>query len=335
MNQVLIPAAAPSRRVSPPPAGGVIHMLAGETMGTTWCVKLADLPSVNTTRLLKRIQGILDRVTAQMSPWREDSDLCRFNRARPGAWMKLPEEFFEVLSYALDVARATNGAFDPTVGPLVNGWGFGPAPRGGSFPDEAEVRWWRKGCGWRRLELDYRERRARQEGGISLDLCAIAKGFAVDLVARDLDRLGWDHYLVEVGGELRGRGVKPDSSPWWVELELPHGAPPQFARSLVALEGASVATSGDYRRYFEARGRRYSHTIDPRSGYPAQNGVVSTTVLARECMAADAWSTALTVLGVETAVPLADRLGLAARFICRDGDHWRLHTTRAYREMLE
>jgi thiamine biosynthesis lipoprotein len=334
MREVLIPVDAPLRRISRPAPGGAVHALAGETMGTSWSVKLVERPDARAGRIEQRVQCILDRVVGQMSPWREDSDLCRFNRAAPGSWVRLPEEMFAVLAYALDVARATNGAFDPTLGALVNGWGFGPSPPGPALPDDGSVRRWLAHCGWRRIELDHQQRLARQDGGISLELGAIAKGYSVDLVARELDRLGWNHYLVEVGGELRGNGLKPDASPWWVELELPPGAHGLLPQSIVALESFSVATSGDYRRYYEVDGRRYAHTIDPHTGYPEDRGIASVTVVSRDCMAADAWSTALTVMGVQAGLALADRLGLAARFLCRNPAAWTLHASNAWLEML-
>ena len=177
----------------------------------------------------------------------------------------------------------------------------------------------------RRLELDLPARRARQPGGLQLDLSAIAKGYGVDRLARYLDSQGIHHYLVEVGGELRGAGSKPDGQPWWVMLEQVDGAADSAdnarhpAEMLLALHGLSVATSGDYRRFFQDGTARFSHTIDPRSGMPIANQLASVTVVHAECMAADAWSTALTVLGVEAGLALAEEQGLAARFLQRDG----------------
>lgn len=335
MREVLIPPASTTRSIRPPAAGQIVHTLAGETMGTTWCVKLAGPPGGCAQRLEPRVQLLFDRVVAQMSPWREDSDLCRYNRAPAGTWVPLPGEMFAVLAFALEVARATGGAYDPAVGALVNGWGFGPSPGGGALPDRELLRSWRMNCGWRRVQLDHGRRLARQDGGVLLDLCSIAKGFAVDLVARELDRLGCDSYLVEAGGELRGRGVKPDSSPWWVELETPPDAAGRLSPAIVALAGISIATSGDYRCYFDAGGRRYAHTIDPHAGCPVQNNLASVTVMTGECMAADAWSTALTVMGVEQGLALAERLGLAARFVCRADPGWTVHTSPSYDAMLD
>ena len=173
-----------------------------------------------------------------------------------------------------------------------------------------------------------------QPGGVQLDLSAVAKGYGVDRLAFYLKSQGVQHYLVEVGGELRGAGLKPDGQPWWVVLEQVPGADGAEAADelVLALHGLSVATSGDYRRYFERDGRRYSHTIDPRNGVPIANDLASVTVVHPQCMAADAWSTALTVLGAEQGLRLAERLGLAARFVARSGAE---HLSTHLRNMLD
>jgi thiamine biosynthesis lipoprotein len=191
----------------------------------------------------------------------------------------------------------------------------------------------RRSAGWRRLDIDPARRALRQPGGLALDLSAIAKGFGVDLVARRLEALGIVDHLVEVGGELRGAGVKPDGQPWWVELEHPEGAR-RGERTLLALHGLSVATSGDYRRWFDHGGTRYSHTIDPRDGRPIRHGLASVTVIHADCMRADAWSTALAVLGPDAALALADRLRLTARLLLRAGDGFVERRSAAFDALL-
>jgi thiamine biosynthesis lipoprotein len=261
------------------------------------------------------LQQTLDRVVAQMSHWREDSEISRFNRAATDTWHALPEEFFTVLECAMDLARSTGGAFDPAIGTLTRLWGFGPDGRHGEPPAITDIISARETCGWQRLTLDAETKRARQ-GGIELDLSGIAKGFAVDQLADYLTGLGVDHYLVEVGGELRGRGCKPDGNPWWVAIDQP-GITGGAGQTIAALHDFAVATSGDCYRYFDHAGRRYSHTLDPRSGHPIDNDIASVTVFHPLCMKADAFATALTVLGPADGLEYARRYNIAALFTVR------------------
>lgn len=326
MRRVLLPQHI-SDQLAPP--GAAIRDLRGLTMGTSWSVRLVEsaMPGrAGSADLQQGLQQQLDLVVAQMSHWSDASDLGRFNRAEPGSWHSLPAAFCEVLGFAMHVSQASGGAYDPCAGALVNLWGFGPRHRydepGFLPPKDDTLALLLLQRQRRRLELDLPARRARQPGGLQLDLSAVAKGYGVDRLARYLDSQGIGHYLVEVGGELRGAGSKPDGQPWWVMLEQVDGAdatkhPPEL---LLALHGLSVATSGDYRRFFQDGTVRFSHTIDPRSGMPIANQLASVTVVHAQCMAADAWSTALTVLGPDAGMALAEEQGLAARFLRRDGD---------------
>ena len=305
MTRVLVPLLAepPAR-----PIGGAVLTLGGETMGTTWSVKLVAPATAKAAALTAMAQAELDAVVGEMSPWEPHSDLSRFNRAEAGTWTALPPAFAKVLRRALEIAEATDGAFDPTLGALVDLWGFGPGPFSGAPPEAEELAEARETTGWRRLTLN--GDRLLQPGGLTLDLNGIAKGFAVDRVAAALDRAGARSYLVEIGGELRGTGAKPDGQPWWVELERPPAAN-ESGRTLVALHGLSVATSGDYRRFFEHDGRRYAHTLDPATAAPVAGGAVSVTVLADSCLRADAYATALTVMAPDAALAFAAEHGLA------------------------
>ena len=271
-----------------------------------------------------------------MSHWQPDSVLSRFNAAPPGSWQPLPAELYQVLEIADAIGRDSSGACDVTMGELVGLWGFGPAIswRDPDFrpPAPAQIAAALERCGAARIRLDPQTRSARQPGGLKLDLSGIAKGYAVDQIAGRLSREGFDHHLVDVGGELRGTGIKPDGQPWWVELETPRPAATAAAAAAaatattgqaatrLALCGLSVATSGDYRRCYELKGRRYAHTLDPRTGYPLDNEVAAVTVIARDAVIADALATSLMVLGSEIGPGWADARGIAARWLRRDSD---------------
>ena len=309
-------------------AGAVPAALAGATMGTTWSARLALPPGLAPAVARAAIQQALDGVVAQMSTWDDASDLSRYNRAERG-WQVLPADCFHVLRHALRLAADTGGAYDPTVGPLVNAWGFGPPPHASEPPAASAIDALRQRCGWQRIRLDEPARRAWQPGGAYLDLSAIAKGYGVDRAARALDDAGVTHYLVEVGGELRARGWRPDGRPWRVAIEVPDGSD-DHALAL-ALQSGGIATSGDYRRYRRAAGGRYAHTLDPRTGRPVDNGVASVTVVHDEsCMLADALATALTVLGEREGLAYARQRRLAALFIVRDGTRLRLAASDAF-----
>lgn len=317
--RVLIPAKVQG---APAPWGQVLHALDGATMGTTWSVRLwagANLPD---TALRQAIQAVLDDVIAQMSTWEDRALISHFNRLPAGQTLTLPESFATVMEAGLQVARRSGGAFDPTVGAAVGRWGFGPA----SLCDDLSCP---AAPGWQRLGWVAEHRQLTQPGDCRLDLSAIAKGHAVDRVSALLRDSGLPHHLVEIGGELRGEGLKPSGQPWWVDLESPDPACP-LPPTRVALHGLSVATSGDYRRWRTADdGRRLSHTLDPRTGAPVAHDVASVTVLHPSAMWADAWATALMVLGPQEGLSLAEAEGLAALWIERPGA-----TAPAWRETL-
>jgi thiamine biosynthesis lipoprotein len=271
------------------------------------------------------IEAVLARIIAQMSNWEAESDISRFNAAPVGQWMALPADMLTVLRAGLDMARLSGGAFDPAVGRMVEQWGFGPGGVTGisAQPNHASP--------WTAIELD--GDRARRTADVSLDFSGIAKGFAVDAMAAALHGLGARHFLVEIGGELRGQGVKPDLQPWWVDVEAPPGLPLPVLR--VALCGLSVATSGDYRRFREEGGARLSHSIDPATGAPIANQVASVTVLHESAMLADAWATAITILGPERGMTLATRHGISARLIQRREAGGQEYMTPALAAMLD
>lgn len=329
-RQVAVP-----RTLIPPRVAGetVVRRLQGETMGTTWSAVAAAPARLSVDTLDAAILRALDTVVSQMSAWETLSHLSRFNRAEPGSVHDLPPELFSVLDYALTVAAETNGAYDPAAGALTALWGFGPEGRGQCVPSDGAIAAARAVSNWRRLSLQQGSRSAMQPGGLVVDLCAVAKGFAVDCLADVMRAHDCTGFLVEIGGELRGEGCKPDGTPWWVAVEPPRAAA-ALPDTLIALHGLAVATSGDHRRYFEHEGRRYGHTIDPRSGRPVQNGVAAVSVVAESCMEADALSTALFVLGEEDGLRFAGQRGIAALYVLDDGSRLRQRVSPAFAAMM-
>ncbi|MBL0914863.1 MAG: FAD:protein FMN transferase [Sphingopyxis sp.] len=286
-------------------------------MGTSWSLQAVS-PPVETAAC---VRAALDRVVAQMSQWEADSDLSRFNRAPADEWHAIPPEFAEVISAALEIAQASGGAFDPALGAITERWGFGVSLVDEMVEDGAAA--------VRDIEFAPDPPRIRRSEGATLDLSGIAKGYGVDLAAEMLLAAGVRHFLIEVGGELRGEGVRPDGQPWWVDVEMPPTS--SVAPYRVALHDLSVATSGNYRRSVTIDGKLYSHSFDPRTGRPIAHGVSSATVLHRSCTMADGWATALTVLGAEHAIALADAQRLAACLIVGD----REYLSREWRAMLD
>ena len=310
--------------------------LGGHSMGTTWSVRMVVPAGRDLRAFHDGITARLNEVIVQMSTWEPAALVSRYNRAAPGSTFALPAEFSSVLACALDVAAASDGAFDPTVGPLVALWGFGAHAGARQRPAADVLAATRARCGWQRLDWQPGQP-LRQPGGLELDFSAIAKGYAVDLVCDWLQHCGIAAALVEIGGELRGYGLKADGSPWRVLVETgpEEDAGGDWPARVLALDGLAVATSGDhYHHYADAQGL-VSHSLDPRSGQPVAMTTAAVTVVAARTMHADAWATALTVLGPQAGLALADARGLAARFVSRHPDGPREHLSAAFAQLLE
>lgn len=315
-----------------PPGGSTLYTANGRAMGTGWSARLMLPPGMDGAFMEQVLQAELDEIVAQMSHWSQDSLLSRYNDAPAGSWHALPAQFYDVVAYALDMADDSGGAYDPAAGELVQLWGFGPSARYDqprfTAPDALTIDALlarRAAC---RPVLDRANRRLLQPGGATLDFSSVAKGYAVDRMAACLEARSVRHFVVEAGGELRGAGVKINGEPWWVEIE---GVPDSAGNQpIVALHNLAIATSGDYRQYFQHGARRAAHTLDPRSGQPVANDVASVTVLAATCMAADALSTALTVMGPQQGLAFADARAIAARFLVRSGDRLVEHVSGAW-----
>ena len=296
--------------------------LHGPTMGTRWSVTCDAAPDTDVQALQTALAAAVQRVDVQMSPWLPGSDLNRLNHAPVGAWVTLPAEIMEVLVCALDVCRLSAGAFDPAAGALVDAWGFGAVR---DAPDAEAIRTATSAAPVARiptyeaLELDSGMLRARKHAPVHLDLCGIAKGYAVDRMADVLRQNGVPHALVALDGELRAVGGQADGQPWAVAVESPETGR-RAVHSVVELQDLAVATSGDYRHYLQVGDARLAHTMDTRRGAPVRNEVASVTVLARQCMHADAWATALLVAGPGEGLALAQRMGLEVLWMLRRGN---------------
>ena len=297
-------------------AGSERLQLHGPTMGTRWALTCDAAPGTDPQPLHAALQAAVDQVDAQMSPWKPDSDLMRLNRAAVDAWVDLPEQMLQVLERALQIGGSSAGAFDPAVGDLVDAWGFGAAR---DAPDGAAIRSARKAtrcAAHHGLELDLAAGRARKRAALQIDLCGIAKGYAVDRMAAVLQHHGIGHALVTLDGELRALGSQGDGRPWAVALESPQVGR-RAVHGVIELQDLALATSGDYRRFIRVGAAPLAHTMDGRRGAPVHNGVASVSVLARSCMDADAWATALLVAGPGEGLALAQRQGLEALWLLR------------------
>ena len=295
--------------------------LSGRTMGTRYSIKLAHSPGPGQLApLQQRIDDRLDAINRMMSTYREDSDLMRFNRTSSTTWQDAPAALVDLVERALRISESSDGMYDITVGPLVNLWGFGNAGDRNTPPSAGQIAELLPTVGYQHLQTRRAPPALRKTvAGLQADLSSIAKGWAVDEIAALLDAEGFTGYLVEIGGEVFARGGKRNGDPWRIAIERPSFTERSIQR-VVALHDLAMATSGDYRNFFPAGGKRYSHTIDPRSGMAIAHGLASVTVFARNCAEADGWATALMALGDEQGPATAERLGIQALFIARKDD---------------
>ncbi|MFT5431301.1 MAG: thiamine biosynthesis lipoprotein [Myxococcota bacterium] len=295
------------------------HSLTGSALGTTWSVRVVGNADVSATveQLRDAIDGALKTVDDQMSTWRDDSQLSALNRQPIDVPLAIGSDLATVLTRAREISKATDGAFDVTVGPLVAAWGFG-AGKSATPPTDAALADLRKRLGYQYVVVAGRF--ATRTADVRIDLSAIAKGYAVDLIGKRLRTLGFDAFMVEVGGEILTSGSKGDGSAWRLGIERPEKElAARVAEQVIDVRGLALATSGDYRQFREVDGAVVSHTIDPRTGRPAAMAVTSVSVVARDCTTADAWATALMVLG-PAALARAERAELAVLMLVRQSD---------------
>jgi thiamine biosynthesis lipoprotein len=310
-------------------------LLQGATMGSAWTVRIArDLPAPRLLALQAGAQAQFDAVDQALSTWRPDSALSRFNENDSGGWVDIDPELAAVMSYGLGLAEASGGAYDLTVGPLVNLWGFGPEPGRDIAPAAAAIEAARARVGWRKVEVDLAHHRARKAPRVRVDLSSLGKGRGVDRVAEYLDAQGVTDYLIDLSGKLRARGVNASGRPWIVGVEQPAADDPSGAPrtvpATVSLRDSSIATSGDYRKYFETGGKHYSHIIDPRSGWPVAHATLSASAIAKTCLEADALATVFMVMPPEEALRLADSLRTPALLVSRAAGEYHLQRGSAW-----
>jgi len=306
------------------PVDGYVH-LSGATMGTHYAVTAkCELPA-------QAVEKELATVNGEMSTYDSESMLSRFNRANVGEWWEISIDLAEVIEAAQSLSERSNGAFDVTVGPLVNLWGFGPEARTNvpeartkvpEVPDSQAIAAAHARVGFRHLSVrrvgpGQSRAELRKDIALSVDLSAIAKGHGVDRLALRLETLGCFDYLVDIGGEVRVAGVNPQGDAWRVGVEVPNAGEFGGVQRILQMSEGAIATSGDYRNFFEVDGTRYSHTIDPRSGMPVTHALASVSVVHESAMWADGFATTIAVLGPEAGFAFAEKTNLSALFIIR------------------
>ena len=312
----------------------------GRTMGTTYMVKAvkngdskAAASDERPLQLQTGIDDLLKTVNRQMSTWLKDSEISLFNGYRETRWFEVSPDTARVIAEAQRVSEVSNGAFDITVGPLINLWGFGPAKQERQIPEDGEIKEIMAKIGFGKLFVRQSPPSLRkEEPELYCSLSAIAKGFGVDKVAEYLESEGFYNYLVEIGGEVRARGVNPNGQTWRIGIETPDSI--SSFQEVVLLKDMSMATSGDYHNYFEKDGVRYSHTIDPTTGRPITHKLASVSVIHQSCMTADAMATAIDVLGPVKGYELALKENLAVFMIVREKGGFVEKMTPSFNQIL-
>ncbi len=311
--------------------------LSGSTMGTTYHITLVDAPSA---LIQSAAQDSIDRLLAQlnqqMSTYIDDSEIRAFNRLAEHQWQTISLEFMEVIELSQHISSLTDGQFDITIGPLVELWGFGKQTIT-HRPSDIAIADAKARVGWRKLQIDKPQLAISKQAPLWLDVSAVAKGYAVDKIAEWITSKGIQNFLVEIGGEMRLGGTNRQQQPWRIGIETP-SLLQKKAQQLILLSNKAIATSGDYRNFFEEDGQRFSHTIDPLSGQPVKHNIASVSVIAETAAEADAWATALNVLGEEQALVVAEAQQLAAYFILYDNEsktaNYKIVMTEAFKPYI-
>ncbi len=293
--------------------------IEGPTMGTSYHITVCSdaVDTLDKTKIQQDVDQLLKTINQQMSTYIKTSELSQFNQAGPDEWIPVSAPLVKVVDAGLKLSEESDGAFDMTVGPLVNLWHFGPDPGKRTIPDESQIEAARKSVGYHHIQVQHDPPALKKTiPDVYLDLSAIAKGYAVDEVGVYLESLSIQNYLVEIGGEMRARGTNQQGQPWKVGIEKPVSEK-RGVQHVFPLDNLSMATSGNYRNFFEVDGVSYSHTIDPRTGRPVKHTLASVTVVGENCMNCDAIATCLMVLGVEEGYNWCKERNIAAYFIVK------------------
>ena len=309
--------------------------LLGQTMGTTYSVQWTTLPTdLDSKEIQTKIERRLLEINQSMSTYDPKSALSEFNASRETGWHASDTELVKLVHQALEINRLSAGAFDVTVGPLVNLWGFGTAKQNFIFPSDVEIRIAQRTVGSQNIKARLDPPALwKNNPDVYIDLSAIAKGYAVDEIAEILDQYEIADYMVEIGGEVKGKGLAPHGEAWRIGIETPNATRASI-EAVVALDKVGVATSGDYRNYFEHDGKHYAHTIDPTTGRPVEHELASVTVVHSSVALADAWATAFMVLGPEHSLSLARDHDIAALFLTREENNFQQTMSPAMRDHL-
>ena len=310
----------------------------GQTMGTTYSVKVINTALANDRKGMDKLKAGMDSVLVevnnQMSTWQKDSEISQFNASESTDWFPVSSEFVSVVERALQIGDESNGALDVTVGGLVNLWGFGAGSKErDEVPSDEAIKEAQSLCGYQKLSFRKEEPALKKEvGGMYVDLSSIAKGYGVDKVAEYLTSAGYKNFLVEIGGEDRASGKNQNGQDWKIGVLVPDGS--FDIEKVINLHNMSVATSGDYRNYFEKDGVRYSHTIDPRTGKPITHSLASVTVLHEDCTMADGYATAIDVMGPEEGLKFAQEKKLPVFLIVKTKDGFEEKMTADFEQLF-
>ena len=309
--------------------------LSGATMGTTYHISIVTEQAIDIEPLQVMVDQRLVELNQSMSTYIADSEINGLNRAQVNQWHDVSDDFYKVLRASDEVSRLSANAFDVTLRPLIDLWGFGPKNTDDMVPTQPEISAALEQIGWSSVELSDERPQLRMLKPVTLDLSAVAKGFAVDEIALLIERQGYTDYLVEIGGEIKLSGSNANGGLWRIAIERPEAELAQKVYKILPVSDQAIATSGDYRNYFERDGVRYSHTIDPRTGRPITHSLASVTVLHDSSAMADALATAFNVMGLDAAMDVANKEGVAAYFISKDESGFVDSASEAFQPYLQ